>query len=107
MGFDGLRSNFRVRQPVGTDGRHKLRVAIFLPSLEGGGAERVMCNLACQFTEYGLAVDLVLSQKLGPYLRDVPSAVRIIDLKVRRTIASIPKLVKYLRTANPYCLISA
>jgi glycosyltransferase involved in cell wall biosynthesis len=107
MDSDGLRSNFSVRQPVRTDGERNLRVAIFLPSLEGGGAERVMCNLAYQFAECGLGVDLVLSQKTGPYLRDVPPGVGIIDLKVRRTIASIPKLVKYLRTANPYCLISA
>lgn len=107
MGCDGLRSNFCVCQSVRTDDQHKLRVAVFLPSLEGGGAERVMCNLACQFAECGIAVDLVLSQKIGPYLRDVPSGIRIIDLKVRRTVASIPKLVKYLRTANPYCLISA
>ena len=66
-----------------------------------------MCNLVYQFAACGLAVDLVLAEKKGPYLRDVPSAVRIVDLKARRTIASIPKLIKYLRSADPHCLISA
>jgi glycosyltransferase involved in cell wall biosynthesis len=84
-----------------------LRVGIFLPSLEGGGAERVMCNLACELAERGLSVDLVLSQSIGPYLRDVHSRVTIVDLKAGRIISSIPKLWSYLQRAKPYCVISA
>ena len=34
------------------------RIAIFLPSLEGGGAERVYINLANRFVASGLPVDI-------------------------------------------------
>jgi glycosyltransferase involved in cell wall biosynthesis len=83
------------------------RISIFLPSLEGGGAEHAMCNLAVGLAGRGFSVDLVLAKKRGPYLRDVPPTVRIIDLASCRMIASAPKLVRYLRRENPRCLISA
>lgn len=36
------------------------KIAIFLPDLRGGGAERVAVNLANSFTQRGHAVDMVL-----------------------------------------------
>ena len=36
------------------------RIAIFLPSLTGGGAERAMVNLAGAFAGSGFGVDMVL-----------------------------------------------
>src|ERR1700733_1819937 len=83
------------------------RISIFLPSLEGGGAERVMCNLAIEIAERGIPVDLVLAKKIGPYLQDVPPTVRLIDLGSGRLIFCIPKLINYLRSVKPHCLISA
>ena len=47
------------------------RLALFVPSLEGGGAERVMVNLAAGFAGRGFATDLVLARATGPYLTHV------------------------------------
>lgn len=83
------------------------RVAIFLPSLAGGGAERAMLNLAQGFADYGYPVDLVLAQAKGPYLGDVHKPIRLIDLKASRVLASIPSLIRYLHQEKPAALISA
>lgn len=84
----------------------KEKVALFLPSLRGGGAERVMVNLARGFSEKGLDVDLVLAKAEGPYLSQVPPDVRVIDLHSSRVLASLPHLVCYLRRERPQALLS-
>ncbi|MCC6454641.1 MAG: glycosyltransferase [Caldilineaceae bacterium] len=85
----------------------KTKVAIFLPSLSGGGAERSMLNLAHGIAGCGYPVDLVLAQATGPYLSHVDAAVRIVDLKASRILACLPALVRYLRREEPAALISA
>jgi len=86
---------------------HKYKLSLFSPSLYGGGAERVMINLARGFAEKGHKVDLVLTKAEGPYLSQVPENVRIIDLKSSRVLYSLPGLIRYLRQENPYVLLSA
>ena len=66
-----------------------------------------MVNLAAGLAERGHPVDLVLVQAEGPFLADVPPAVRIVDLRARRAAASIPALVRYLRRERPRVLLSA
>ncbi|ADE13879.1 glycosyl transferase group 1 [Nitrosococcus halophilus Nc 4] len=83
------------------------RLALFLPSLHGGGAERVMLTLAEGFAERGLLVDLVLASAEGPYLNRVPEAVHVVNLGVSRVIKSLPGLVRYLRREQPQALLSA
>lgn len=83
-----------------------MRVALFCPSLAGGGAERVMSILAAGFLEHGLDVDLVLANATGPYLADIPAGIRVIDLKCRHVLASLPGLVLYLRRERPEALLS-
>lgn len=83
------------------------RIAFFLPLLAGGGAERVMVNLAHGFVRRGLLVDLVLGNAEGPYLTQVPKEARLVDLKCSRILTSIPSLVRYLKEVRPKVVISA
>ena len=82
------------------------RLAIFVPTLSGGGAERVMCKLAGGIAARGHAVDLVLARAEGPYLAEVPESVRLVDLEASRVLASLPALVRYLRRERPEALLS-
>jgi len=83
------------------------KIALFAPSMYGGGAERVWMTLANGFAERGLPTDLVLSKAEGPYLDRVSSEVGIINLGARGTATSLPGLVRYLRKARPRAMISA
>ena len=82
-------------------------IAIYLPSLRGGGAERVMVILANAFAERGYAVDLVLASATGPYIAEVSPAVNLVNLGRSRVITSLPGLVRYLRLRKPVALLSA
>lgn len=87
------------------------RIAIFLPGLYDGGAQRVMLNLAGGLTSQGFDVDIVLAQAEGPYLSEVPSSVRIVELNKRhysaqRTLSGIPALVRYLRNEQLIAMLS-
>ena len=82
-------------------------VGIFLPNLRGGGAERVMANLARGLAGLGLRVDLVLVRAEGEWLDAVPPGIRVVDLRSRRVATSLPGLVRYLRGERPGVLLSA
>jgi glycosyltransferase involved in cell wall biosynthesis len=82
------------------------KIALFLPSLLGGGAERVMVNLAGALSEWGHSVDLVVASPDGPYRDEVANSVRVIDLKVRRTALALFPLAGYLRRERPKALLS-
>ncbi|HJR16061.1 MAG TPA: glycosyltransferase [Gemmatimonadales bacterium] len=83
------------------------RIAFFLPSLNGGGAERVILNLAEGITQRGLPVDLVLSAAEGALLDQLPASVRLVDLHARRVLRSLGPLAGYLRKERPRALISS
>lgn len=82
-------------------------IAVFLPSLRGGGAERVMVQLANGFAARGHRVDLVLVAAQGPYLAEVSPKVRVVDLGRRRLRAGLWPLMLYLWRARPTALLSA
>lgn len=82
------------------------RITLFVPSLNGGGAERVMVNLARGFTARGHRVDLVLGKAEGPYLADVPSEVDVVNLGVSRTLHSLVPLARYFRRTRPNVVMS-
>jgi len=83
------------------------RIALFLPSLQGGGVERVMLHLVRGFAARGFAVDMVLARAEGPYLKHVPPQVRVVDLGVQRALFSLPRLIRYVRHTQPCALLSA
>ena len=85
----------------------KERLAILLPGLYDGGAERILLNLAEGIAARGFPVDLVLARAEGPYMAEIPASVRVIDLKAPRVLMCLPALIRYLRTERPTALLSA
>jgi glycosyltransferase involved in cell wall biosynthesis len=83
------------------------RLALLIPNLDGGGAERVFVNLARGFAARGLVVDLVLAQARGTFLSEVPPAVRIVDLRARSMSRALLGLIRYLRRHRPAVLLSS
>ncbi|WP_310427147.1 glycosyltransferase [Chamaesiphon sp. VAR_48_metabat_135_sub] len=82
------------------------RIAFFLPTLAGGGAERVALNLLKGMVELNIPLDLVVADTEGPYLDQVPKGVRLVNLGTGRVFKAIPGLVKYLKETQPVALLS-
>lgn len=82
------------------------KLAVFLSSLAGGGAERAILNVARGLSEQRLHVDLVLCQARGPYLNDVPRDVRVVDLKASRILTAVPGLSRYIKREQPAAILS-
>ena len=82
-------------------------IAFFIPSLAGGGAERVAVNLTGELSKRGIKVDLVLGEAEGIFLSEMPKGVHIVDLKVSRVLYALPKLIRYLKKNRPDFMISS
>lgn len=85
---------------------NRFRIALYVPNLSGGGAERVMVTVANALSERGHDVDLVLVKATGDYTDLLDDGVRVVDLNASRILASVPTLVRYLREHRPDALLS-
>jgi glycosyltransferase involved in cell wall biosynthesis len=77
------------------------RIAFLVPNLGGGGMERVALTLVGGFAERGHEVDLVVMEKRGELLGEVPDGVNVIELKVSRIRSVLRPLIRYLRERRP------
>lgn len=82
------------------------KLALLLPNLAAGGAERVTLTLAAEFVAAGDSVDLVLLQAQGALMDTVPVGVRVINLAAHRLRNCIRPLAKYLDEARPDALLA-
>ncbi|HOK53895.1 MAG TPA: glycosyltransferase, partial [Armatimonadota bacterium] len=81
------------------------RIAFFLATPWGDGAERVVVTLANAICERGLKLDLVVYQS-DSYREQVSKHIRLINLHSSGAMASIPSLVRYLREVRPKAVFS-
>jgi glycosyltransferase involved in cell wall biosynthesis len=84
-----------------------VRVALFLPNLSGGGAERVFALLAEGLAARGIETEVVLARAEGPHVAAVRAVVPVVDLHAASTRASLLPLARYLRKRRPDVLVAA
>jgi glycosyltransferase involved in cell wall biosynthesis len=84
----------------------EMRLACFLPSLEGGGAERVVVNLLRGLVERQVQTQLILASAHGSYMDQVPPQVEVVDLGVKHVRQAIWPLRRLLKAQPPQVLIS-
>lgn len=82
------RESFEVPETASAAPRAARRIAILLPSLEGGGAERSMLTLTQAFTAEGRQVDLLVFRPKGAYLHGVPSTIPLRTLPPHRALSA-------------------
>ena len=80
------------------------RLAMLLPSMAGGGAERVALELMRDWVDQGFAVDLVLMRMEGALMELLPQEVQIFDLRAPRIRQALLPLMRYLRRRRPTAL---
>ncbi|EME9802032.1 glycosyltransferase [Vibrio alginolyticus] len=83
-----------------------MKITLYMPDLQLGGAERMFVNLANNFASRGFFVDLVLNKRQGHYLDEVSSQVNVIELGVENSRYAIPKFTFYLLKNRPDRILS-
>ncbi|MEA5465659.1 glycosyltransferase [Leptothoe sp. PORK10 BA2] len=83
-------------------------ISLFIPTLDGGGAERVMLHLAEGFAVRGFDVDLVVAKAEGAYLSKIPKTIRLVNLDAKSPVLLFKTLAlkQYLKQEQPNFLIS-
>ena len=84
----------------------KMRISLFVPTLHGGGTERVMLDLAKGFLAREYAVELVLVRAAGDLVNDIPDGCQVVDLDCRRAPVALSALIRHLARSNPDVLLA-
>jgi glycosyltransferase involved in cell wall biosynthesis len=85
-----------------------VNLCLFIPSLRGGGAERMFVRMATRFAHLGHHVDIVLmSAKGAEYCDELSPEVRLVDLQTPRLWTSLPAFRRYVKRERPHAVISA
>ena len=82
-------------------------VAIFLPDLRSGGAERLHVSLAKDFVSRGYSVEFVLRVRTGELLTEMVDGITVHELRAQRVRGSLFPLIGYLRRRRPRSFLAA
>jgi glycosyltransferase involved in cell wall biosynthesis len=82
-------------------------IALYLPSLAGGGAERVVLNLAAGFTAAGKTVCLLVDRAGGTLEKQVPAGIGLHVLNAKKTLLAGTALRAKLQELQPQALLAA
>src|ERR1041384_7186336 len=82
------------------------RVCFVLPSLAGGGAERVAVQVLSALDERRWDRSMYLFKREGPYLADLPAGVRLSSSTSTSRIGTLLELRKFIRDTRPDLVVS-
>lgn len=83
------------------------RLAMILPRLDGGGIERNRLNLLRAFRSAGVEVDLVLGQRKGALVDEIPAGTPVYEIARRHPSFFLPGLINYLIRQRPGHILTA
>ena len=92
--------------PAVIPARRRTRVLFLIPSLEGGGSERVFVNLIRHIDRSRFEPALAVLQKSGPFLTDLPADVPVYDLRVAGARFIFHKIIPLIWRLRPDIVIS-
>ena len=82
------------------------KIVFVLPSMSGGGSQKVISILLNHIDRDKFKLYLILLEKKGAYLDDIPTDIEIVDLKTTRRQKAIVKLIKHIKLLQPDILFS-
>jgi glycosyltransferase involved in cell wall biosynthesis len=103
-----MRSKSKVPPDETADhGNVPLRVLFVIPTLHGGGAERVVVTILRHLDRNRFRPTLVVADLQGEvYANELPDDVSVVDLGTRRVRYALPKLVSMIRRQEPAVVFS-
>jgi glycosyltransferase involved in cell wall biosynthesis len=84
-----------------------MKIAVFLPDLSPGGAERIHLHMAERWLRSNIQTEFILCRRQGELLNRVPNAGTVVNLGVQRVRSAIRPLARYLRDNRPQALLAA
>jgi glycosyltransferase involved in cell wall biosynthesis/GT2 family glycosyltransferase len=84
----------------------KIKITFFIENLDGGGAERVTVNLLKNLNKNIYETSLILLEKRGFFLKDVPEYVKIGSIGSKSLLKNLFFLINYFKQQKPDIFIS-
>jgi glycosyltransferase involved in cell wall biosynthesis len=89
-----------------SDRGDRTRILLLLPSLGGGGTERVMVTLASRLDRSRFSPHVAVLEKKGPYVDALPPDVPLHDLAVKRVRNAVPSVIRLVWKLRPAVVLS-
>ncbi|MGH6937167.1 MAG: glycosyltransferase, partial [Methylocella sp.] len=87
---------------------HRRHILFVIPTLGGGGAQRVFVTLLRHFDRQRVRLTLaVVDMRNAVFLKDVPPDVAVVDLECRRVRYALGKLLRLIWKLRPAAVFSA
>lgn len=83
-----------------------INLMILIPSMEGGGSERFTLHLLRQLPRNRYRITLLMVDRSGPLLSDIPSWIRTLGTAHSRVLKSLPALIGTIRRVKPDVVMS-
>jgi len=84
----------------------KPKIAVLVSFSGEGGVERLMLNLCEGLLDLGHPVDLLAIKRRSAHLKAPPEGLNVVPLLASHTYASLPEVVRYLRSERPHALLA-
>jgi glycosyltransferase involved in cell wall biosynthesis len=81
-------------------------ILFLLPDFNGGGAQRVALNLIIGLNKRGYEVRVIIFNKKGPLLSELPASVIVYDLQTKTLRRSLFPLMRKIKLLNPKLVFS-